>query len=152
MLTNTIRFASLALCLAAVAAPAQANCRINSLTASPAVNRVFKANGGYEFKNYDTLCAKLQKANAQIVLVGSSGVLANRSYAWISIGVGDGANGNIMTNDFATSRTTMNEYASSDKADAVLWETINVALNEWNVDPAIAALQKVRKTVKPAGR
>ncbi len=152
MLTNANKFASLALCLAAAAAPAQASCSINSLTASPAVNRVFKANNGYEFKNYDMLCAKLQKAQAQIVLVGSSGVLMNRSYAWVSIGVGDATNGNIMTNDFATSRTTMNDYASADKADALLWEAINIALNEWEVDPAIAALQKVRKTVKPAGR
>ncbi|WP_147400245.1 hypothetical protein [Achromobacter sp. K91] len=76
----------------------------------------------------------------------------NRSYAWVSIGVEDAANGNFMTNDFATSRTTMNDYASADKADALLWEVLNIALNEWDVDPAIAALHKVRKTVKPAGR
>jgi len=138
-----------ALCLTMLALPASANCSITRLTASDSVRQVFKENGGYNFQNYDVICNKLRKANAQIVIHGAYGVLINRSYGWASIGVADKDRDYIITNAFGRSSTHMNDYASDDMARKQLWLSINAALNEWvTLDQALAELNNARQAMR----
>jgi len=140
-----------ALCLAMLTLPASANCSITRLTASDAVRQVLQENGGYNFQNYDVICNKLRKANAQIVIHGSYGVLINRSYGWASLGVADKDRDYIITNAFGRSSTHMNDYASNDMARKQLWLSINEALNGWvTLDQALAELNKARQAARKA--
>ena len=149
--TRALRYCS-ALCLAALALPASANCSITHNTSSISVQKVFKETDGYTFQNYDLVCNKLRKANARIVVVGSYGVLSNRSYGWASISVADKASDHLIVNDFASNSTWMNDYASDDKAREMLWAAINDALGKWDgLDQALATLTKARRAA-PANR
>lgn len=147
-LTRTLRYC-VALCLVTLASGASANCVINFLTSADKVKQVFKENNGYEFRNYDLVCSKLRKANARISIIGSYGVLANRSFGWANISVADNSNGYFVVNDFGTNNTTLNEFASDDKARQLLWVAINNALNDWSaLDQALAELKKARQVHK----
>jgi len=144
--TRALRYCS-ALCLAALALPASANCAITHNTSSTAVQKVFKETDGYHFQNYDVVCNKLRKANARIIVSGSYGVLSNRSYGWASIAVADKASDHLIVNDFGSDSTWMNDYASDDKAREMLWAAINDALGKWDsLDQALASLNKARRT------
>jgi len=138
-----------ALCLALLTLPTHANCSITRLTASNAITQVFKENGGFTFQNYDVVCNKLRRANAQVVMNGSYGVLANRSYGWVSLGVADKTHDYIITNAFGRSSTHMNDYASDNVARQQLWLAINDALNRWEeLDQALAELNKARQAAR----
>lgn len=143
--TRTLRYCS-ALCLAALALPASANCSITHNTSSVHVEKAFKEQDGYNFQNYDLVCNKLRKANAQIVISGSYGVLSNRSYGWADISVADSARNYLIVNDFGSVSTWMNDYASDNKARELLWGAINDALNKWDsLDQALAKLNQARR-------
>lgn len=142
--TRPLRYLA-ALCLAALAGSASANCIITHRSSSVEVNRAFKEHDGYDFAKYDLVCNQLRKANAKIVISGHSGVLSNRSYGWANISISDKADSHFIVTDFGTLSTWMNDYASDDKARELLWGAINDALNKWDsLDQAIAVLNKAR--------
>lgn len=139
----------MALCFFGLASNASANCTIFRLTSSDHVNQVFKENDGYSFRNYESVCAKLRKANARITINGQYGVLTNRSYGWVFISVADKNNDHLIVNDFSQTMTFTNSYASNDKARELLWLAINDGLNTWDtLDKALARLNQVRQTRK----
>jgi len=138
-----------ALCLTMLTLPAHANCSITRWTNSDHVIQVFKENSGYEFQNFDMVCNKLRKANAQVVIHGSYGVLLSRSYGWVSLGVADKDRYYINTNAFGRTSTSMNDYASDHIARKQLWISLNNALNGWDtLDQALAELNKARQAAR----
>jgi len=144
-----------ALCLLAVTLPAKADCSLEYWTAFPAVNTVFDEHDGYDFKNYDLVCNKLNKANARVVMMGGVGVLISRSYAWIVLAVADRDNPHIMNIASGHTHTRLSADASTPKTRELLWESINIALNEWaekGLDNALAGLDEARRQLmhKPA--
>ncbi|MBD9400992.1 hypothetical protein [Comamonas sp. CMM02] len=151
---TSIRRVLAGVCLVALALPASASCTIYRETSSPQVDKAFSANNGYTFKKYHEVCEKLRKADAKIVIHGSSGVLVNRSYGWASISVADKANSNLVINSFSGYSTNLNDYASSDQAQQSLWIAINYGLENWEkLDEALAELRQVRAQMrKPASR
>lgn len=122
-------------------------CNVNYSTASTHVNASFEGRNGWEFANYDAICEKLLKANAQLYIVGYSTVLSGRSIAWADISLAD-KNLPIVTNSFGRANTKVNETASMDTARKMLFEAINEAIPAMEIDKAIIALNKARQEVR----
>ena len=143
-----------AVCLVGIAVPASANCSITHDTASPQVTRAFRANDGYTFKNYGEVCEKLRKANAQIFIHGTSGVLLSRSFGWASISIADKANPQLVITSFSSYSTQLDEYPGNDRALKSLWSAINNGLESWDqLDDALAKLRQARAQMsKPVSR
>jgi hypothetical protein len=138
-------------CLALASFSAYADCAIVRVTSADKVRQALKHGGGYSFGNYDEVCEKLRRANAVIVISGSDGVLANRSFAWASIGVADAVNQNVMVTAFSTNQTIMDEYASAHLGPELLMSAIDNALNSWTeLDTALAELNNVRQKMHKA--
>jgi hypothetical protein len=134
-----------ALVLAATTAfSAQADCTLYTQR-QPEVSKLLRDAGGWSFKNYDEVCAKLERANATVVIHSEAVVLDNRSIGWATVMLKDRNNG-VMTADYTSSSTKTNSFASQNKADALMLEAINDALNEWRViDKAVAELNEARR-------
>ena len=135
---------------AMTAATAYAECTLYS-THSNAVSKQLKDAGGWAFDRYDTVCAKLKKANAAVMILSGSAVLDNRSIGWASVVVKDKESA-IATSDYSSRSTQTNSYASQDKADALMWEAVNAALNDWGgvLDSALVVLEEARRATSKA--
>lgn len=116
--------------------------------------QVFKEHDGrYDFADYDVVCNKLRKANAQIIISGSYGVLSNRSFGWASISIADKADNHFVVTDYGKRSTSMHDFASDDIARKQLWIAINYALNTWDgegLDQAITTLNQARQARRKA--
>jgi len=130
---------------------AHAGCAIREEAMTANVAQVMDENGAYTFKNYASVCDKLNGANARIAISGEYGVLQNRAYAWVSIQVGDKDNRYLKTPYSAKQSTWLSNDASTPKARELLWKAINDALGNWEgLDEALDALEQARKSLQPA--
>lgn len=135
----------------AASMPASA-CNLDYSTASDIVKKVM-ARGGWTFPNYQVICEKMNRANAAIVISGDAVVLDGKSIAWSAVGLKD-KRSNIMSFDFGGISTKTNPYASQDKAETMLDESINDAISTLagKLDLALARLDEARKNVYNARR
>lgn len=136
----------LALVLAATTAvSAHAECSLTSQR-QPEVSKLLNEAGGWSFKKYDMVCDKLRRANAAVVVLSGSAVLDNRSIGWATVMLKD-RDSSVMTSDFSSSTTKTHSYASQNKADALMLEALNDALDDWRVlDQAVDKLHEARRT------
>lgn len=133
----------LSVLVVAAASSAKAECLINSV-ASGTPQKLINQNG-WNFPNYNIVCEKLRRANASIVISGDSSVLVGTSYGWVHLNVADRKTG-LGVYDYGNSDTEMNNYASQDKADTLLYTAINTAANTWEgLDEALASLNEKRQ-------
>jgi hypothetical protein len=146
-LTRALRVCA-ALLTAASFNCASANCIITHLASSYSVKEAFGSNNGYTFSNYEPICNKLQKANAQIFIDGGYGAMLERSYGRATIFVVDRNNPRLVITDFSTSMMKMSNVTESAKGKELLWLAINDALNQWTkLDDALSELNGARKKV-----
>lgn len=97
-----------------------------------------------KLKNYDSICRKLESANASLVVDGAASVLGQRSVAWANIYIKD-KNSMIFTNSFSVSAIKVNSYASIKKAEELLLIAIDDAVSSYDLDKSIPELNKARK-------
>jgi len=112
--------------------PAQANCRITYDTDAAQVEEVlsiYKAR--YDFKNYDEVCEKLEKANAKVVIFGNYSVPYRESIGWVQVVVADKDNDALLIHRFGSNSVYANTDNSSRKAREMLWMALNLALDRW---------------------
>lgn len=110
----------------------------------------FRKYGGWVASNFEEVCEKINRVNARLLVSSGAAVLGNKSIGWAQLAVMD-KNHQIMTNDYASINTTVNDYASQDKADELEILAINSALEEWReLDKALLALEKERQSVRKA--
>lgn len=123
-------------------------CTVNYVTSEDVVIKVI---GKYKwgFSNYDAVCEKLRRANAVILVKGDATVLGNKSIAWATVNLKDG-DLMIFTNSYGGNSTTVNGYASIDRAEQLLMQSINDAVDSMDVDSAIRSLNEARKKVRAA--
>lgn len=137
-----------ALALAACAANA-APCTV-LYNAPPHVTRVLDANGDFTFRDLDAICTKLEKANARLYIGGDATVRGKSAIAWALIRLGD-KHLRVMSNkqDYATLQSNKPTQAA---ADGLLWQAINNAVDEMDVDAQIASLNASRAAVKAGAK
>ena len=128
---------------------AHAACVIHSESPSSKIGKMITASAGWTFNNYEEICRKVNAANAEIVILGNSTVLENKSIAWASISIKD-RNLPIYSNAFSGVSTMVNSYASQDQADKMLMEAVNNAIENLVIDKAVMTLDRARKEVKTA--
>ncbi len=138
--------------LAAASLQAHA-CNFNWATASNNVIRVIKNKNsdGWTFKNYEAICKKLTAANAALLIHGEATVLGNKSIVWANVSIKD-KDLSVIAPDFHSSNTRAVDYASQDKADELLWRSMNTAIEDMQIDKAIAQLNLYREQTKNAYR
>jgi len=140
---------NIALAAALCALPFQAGaCSVNYNSSTEVVLKVVRQNG-WGFDNYDQICQKLAAANAALVIDGQATVLGNKSIAWATVSLKDKTL-MVFTNDFGGSSTKTNDYASQDKAEELLMQAINSAVDSMGVDKALRSLAESRRQAKAA--
>jgi hypothetical protein len=122
-------------------------CSVNYNTATDEVQKSFHGHDGWTFKNYDAICEKLARANAKLLISGHATVLGGRSIAWVDVSLSD-MKLPITTNSFGRLNTEINENASMDTAYAMLFESLNSAIEVMQFDNAINSLNEARQKVK----
>lgn len=139
----------LALVAALCAAPFQAGaCSVNYNTSTDLIVKIVRQNG-WGFDNYDQICQKLAAANAVLVIDGQATVLGNKSIAWATVMLKDKSL-MVFTNEFGGSSTKTNDYASQDKAEELLMQAINSAVDSMGLDKALRSLAESRRQAKAA--
>ena len=124
-------------------------CSISRSTSSDQIVRILKENG-WNSNNFDTVCAKLNRANAAILIDGDATVLAGASVGWAVLMLKD-KDSNVTTSDFSSKTTSMNtSRASMDVAESLLYSALNNALDHYDVDKAIEALDAARSKTRAA--
>lgn len=83
---------------------------------------------GLEFVGYNRLCAMLRTHGMGLSIASSSGVLAERSYGWVSIKLYRKVNG--IGGTHSRSSTSLSHMASSPEASRLLLEALSFALTE----------------------
>lgn len=131
---------------AAVSCNASAGCNVTSNFTAAVVEKALNKNG-WSFADYDKVCERLRRSNAALVIQGDATVLGGRSVAWAAVSLKD-KDLPVATNSFGGSSLQINNYASIDKAEAILMDAINEAVNSMNVEKALQALNDARKQVK----
>lgn len=126
---------------------ANAKCSIDWDTASPKVRAVMMKPTDFYFANYNSICEKLNRANAKINIIGDSGVLTGRSFAWVNISVED-KKLPIIIDSYGSSSTKLDGAANTPRAEELLWESINSAVENLLVDQIIQKLDETRLTIK----
>jgi hypothetical protein len=126
-------------------------CIVDYSTSSDHVKSVMKRSNALSFDNYQSVCEKLNRANAALTITGFATVMGGRSVAWSAVGLKD-KRLPIIPNDYAGLETIMDGYASSDNAESLLLESINKAVNRLaaNLDQALASLDEARQSVNRA--
>lgn len=128
---------------------AHAECTM-SYHADQAILAAIKKSGGLELKNFDSLCQKLRRANARIHISAQAEVLNNNSIGWAEVSVLD-AKTSIASTDFASTSTFVNAFASSDKAEQLMVQAAQDAIDNWrSLDDALTTLDRERRQVRIA--
>jgi hypothetical protein len=127
----------------AVAQSVKAECSITS-SDNGIVHKLLQQRG-WNFPKFNSVCEKLRRANANIVIDGDASVLVGVSYGWANLSVIDKKTG-LGLGDHTSAYTEVNTYASQDKAEELLYEAINNAANDWDgLDIALAELSEKRR-------
>jgi hypothetical protein len=135
--------------LLATTASLQASaCSLDYFTAADVVKKVMARTRGWTFENYKVTCEKINRANATVIISGDAVVLNGISIAWSNVGLKDKRN-NITSLAFSGSSTKTNSYASQDKAEDLLEESVNAGVYQLsvNLDKALARLDEARESV-----
>lgn len=140
--------ALVSLLLASCAFSASA-CTVYFSTASDVVRKVVRTSDGWAFDDYDAICEKLREAGVELAISGDATVLGGRSIGWAAVSLKD-RKLNIQSLAFGGSSTRTNDYASMDKAEVLLFEAINQAINSVDFDKALAALRRDRAQIRSA--
>jgi len=124
-------------------------CGISRSTSSDLIVKLLKDNG-WNGSKFDTVCAKLNRANAALVIDGDATVLAGASVGWAVLMLKD-KDSNIATSDYSSKTTSVNtNRASMDVAENLLYSALNNALDNYDVDKAIDALDAARSKTRAA--
>lgn len=121
-------------------------CSVEMTSASDSVMEAVRKNG-WGFDNYQAICQKLNSNNAQLFINGQATVLDGRSIAWAAVSLSD-KNLPIVTSDFGGKSTQLNQYASMNKANEILIDAINGAVNSMDIEKSLTSLNNLRKKVK----
>lgn len=131
--------------LAAACFGASATCSV-SYTADNSIVKMISQNG-WRITNYDALCSKLAKANAEIDITGRAVVLDGKSVSWATVTF-KAKDLWIITPLGGSMRTVTNAYASQDRADEMLYDAINGAIDSLDIDKGLIALNEARQKIK----
>lgn len=119
-------------------------CSITYTTLGAEVSAVTEdKNFRFRFSSYDSVCKRLRSEKLELLILGDAGVLAERSYAWVSVHVRDPIT--LLTSDHSRVTTTLNDTPSSPISREILVDGINKAIEGLNLDAAIADLNVMRK-------
>lgn len=136
------------LCLSAAFGVNAANaCSITFYALNGQVSKSLKASGGFTAKNYDQVCAELNKANAQLLINTQNGVANGRaiSYAYIMV-----MDRNLPIVNYRTmgGSAQLSPDASTARSEVLLAVAVNEAIESIDIDAAIEGLNQARKQVK----
>lgn len=139
---------AIALSIFAAAASAQAECSITTTSSNEDVFIALRLHG-WNFDQYDMLCDRLKKADAQLIITGSAGVMRRAAVSWASVGLKDSKTG-VTSFSFGGRSTITNdapENINRDYALQLLGESVNSAADSLakTIDEALAALDVERK-------
>lgn len=84
-------------------------------------------NEGFKFAGYDKLCRRLRAADMAVDFTNSSGVLRERSYAWVTVRLYRRSNGVLSKSAYST--TILSDIADTPRAQRILWDSVNQALD-----------------------
>ncbi len=121
---------------------ANADCLL-TLTRTNEVEKSLNQYGGLSTPNFQTICQKINRAKARVVIAANSVVLQGKSIGWASLTLGD-LNSQIISSSNASMSTFVNSNASQNVADELMVAAINDALKQWDIDRAIASLSQER--------
>lgn len=127
---------------------ANAECVIN-FQSTPKIKNLVTTSTGWTFNKYAEICQKINAANALFYIFGSSAVLDNKSIGWASISIKDKSLP-IFSTTFRGEATLVDPYASQDKADKLLLQAVNDAIEVLDLDKALMTLERARKEIKTA--
>lgn len=88
---------------------------------------------GFGFEGYDKLCRRLRETDMGVDFTTSSGVLKERSYAWVNVRLYRRSNGVLSVGSRST--TTMSNVADTPEARRALLESANSTLAAIASDP-----------------
>ena len=121
-------------------------CTVYWSTADAVVTKVIQTNG-WDFANYETVCRKLQAANAELYVNGAATVLGGRSIGWASVGIK--AKGvNVATFASGGTSTNVDDSPGTNIAETMLMQSINRAVGYMDVDAAIRHLDEAKETAR----
>lgn len=120
-----------------------------TVTRTSEVAKIFSNNGGWTARRFNEICQKVVRANARVVVAAEAVVLQGKSIGWASLILAD-QNSPITTTSFGSTATSINSEASQTIANERLAVAINLALDDWDIDPAIEALNKERAAFRKA--
>lgn len=136
------------LCLfAAFGVNAASACSITYYALDGQVTKSLKASGGFSAKKYDEVCAKLNKANAQLLINTQNGVAVGRAISYAYIMVMD-RNLPIVNIHAMGGSAQLSTDASTAKSEVILAVAVNEAIDNIDIDAAIEGLNQARKKVK----
>lgn len=136
------------LALAVVFAAGAANaCSISYYTLNDQVTRALTANNGFAFKNYNSVCEKLQKANARLLISSQNGVASQRAVAYAHVVVMDKKIPVVAFTVFGGS-VQLNTDANTNKSESILADAVNEAIENLDIDAALKELAESRKLAK----
>lgn len=145
--------ASIALGLIFCGFNAHAECNITSVR-DRVVAKAFDTYGGWStdrgltIEKFSEVCKKLVRANARLQIDGMASVLSNQSIGWASLSVKD-MDTSVGVLDYGSANTQVNTFASQDKANEIMVDAINAALQNWDsLDRALEVLQSERNAAK----
>lgn len=99
---------------------------------------------GFDFKNYDKVCAKLHRGHAKLIIDGMGAVLDGRSIGWVVVRVAD-VTDSANASDEVAMHTVLSDNASQDVADKLVVVALNKSLDDWpELDKALADLERAR--------
>lgn len=127
------------------AIPSAHACTINYTSANEGVTQVLKSNGGWNFSRYDEICQKLQKNSAALTITATNGVLKDKSFAAVSIGLKDFDTFSTSAS-FGATHFRLSDIANGAEAQKMLYLAINNAIENWQtVDEALQHLEISRR-------
>ena len=136
------------LILSALFAVATANaCSISYFNLDDQVAKTLTESGGFKLKKYNEVCTKLNKANAQLHISSLNGVASGRSLASVHVMVMDKKLPVVAYSNFGGS-IQVNTDPSTTKSRQILADAINDAIDNLDIDAALASLEDARKLAK----
>lgn len=129
---------------------AHAACNVNFDSASDEVHKVVMRNG-WNFNKYDEICRRLTHERASLLINGHATVLGGQSIGWASVILKD-AKLPIVTSAYGGTSTMSHTFASMDKAQELLYQSINDAVGNVDWDEAFAALNAARQSARASLR
>lgn len=120
-------------------------CTLNINYANQNVAQVLNSNGGWNFSRYNEICEKLQKNSAALTIIADNGVLQNKSFAAVTIGLKD-LDTFSTTTAWGASHFRLSDIANGAEAQKMLYLALNNAIENWQtVDEALQQLEISRR-------